>query len=339
MHRVRKTEVKMTEKEEGIRGLVKSMPFHFPPQETLPLYGLTLQQMLEDYTMNAPIVFPIAKLSNPIDPTEKDVYRRLSIRAIEAVKTHVYTNRQLIGVDFVLIDGTAWADIPDKPKWGKDIISVVVTWKTGYGGYYAVVGVTVGTRRFMKGHARYHQEATHAKWNALFIFDIDSPIRTEQTVEEHLMKKNDHALFLEGGPLLLESVNKTKDIQVEYPVAAANYLEGEVWYVPRPCRHHHVIHSVEFQEARDKHGRDKKVIGGFLTNHGNFMTRYRAMYKALCVRAVAKYIDGQKVTLTTSTNREFATVERGMGGILLPEDLTGTGYRISNTPLFSEDLW
>jgi hypothetical protein len=59
-------------------------------------------------------------------------------------------------------------------------------------------------------------------------------------------------------------------------------INKKIWSLPRPNRHHNVIHMINEQSGRDiARGLLKDHVQGFMNDSGQFLTRKEAFYEAL----------------------------------------------------------
>jgi hypothetical protein len=165
----------------------------------------------------------------------------------------------------------------------------------------------------------------------------DNEVSLLHKLRNAIFSSTNFNMLRDYGSAIVRAVEATNTIDNEYPIAAANYLDGVVWYVDRPHRHHHILQSQEFQEAVAGRSHDG-IIQGFLTNHGNFVTRYRAMLMALDNRMIVDTPE-MAVNLGRHEQKAFHPEEEKMGGILRDQDAGWGGFRVAVVPLFSEDLF
>jgi hypothetical protein len=132
----------------------------------------------------------------------------------------------------------------------------------------------------------------------------------------------------------------------EWPVAAATYLNNKLFVVDRPNRHHDIAQSTEYHAHLDISG-DEECVQGFVTNHGNFVNRYRAAHMAFrfrCFTDPTTYSVKAKpiaVLLTEDTETRPMHVYRHRG-IVQEDDIIvnhPVSFYVCDFALFSEDLF
>ena len=318
-------------------GLVKTTPFLFPANKRSAEFNPSIIRALEEFHFNTPRVFRAEGLSNPIanvtTVSTEDMCRRALATVLKLLEERPAIQAHQAAL--TIVDGTGFPDSV-ATDWGADICYVNVFWN---GSKNPVIAVVMGRRKRVRTYTHYHLEDKTHRHAVVFEYDMRSNgYGSIAKMRKEIINSTNFHQLQEYGTVIRKALAETTHENQEYPVAAAVYHNDVVWYMDRPNRHPHIVHSKEFHDAKgESHGAD--VVQGFLTNHGNFVTRYRAMYMAMKWRTVASDLPMQAV-VTGSAMKEYKPIEKGMGGILQPEDLEiGNGYRIIMTPLFSEDLW
>jgi hypothetical protein len=330
----------MTDKKKDrlISGFVKSIPFAFPANIRIPQPLANVRDAVSHFARNCARIVKATGLSYPAEDTYPNITMDLCIKATGFV-SQALADPSLIGIPFTIIDCTPWADVKENKRWGRDIVFISVFWR----GNIPVVAVMLGDRKYIKGESQYHLEIEQNRQCIIFEFEGYFEVSALPYIQAAVTRSYNYLQLADFGGVIHEAVLTTCNSNLEYPVAAATYLNERVYYADRPRRHHHIVQSKEYHEAKDNlPPTDANItypsIQGFLTNHGNFITRYRGMYKAHrggCVIDTMPIL----IDITTSEKKHYEVVDRAMGGILRQEDETGTGYLIAVTPLFSEDLW
>lgn len=333
-------------KEDTPRGLVKSIKFNpFPSPRTLSL-GQTIRESLTEFNQNTAYIVRVENMSQPVVGPHYGTKEELCLKAVRIAAKTISSRYELLGVPFTIVDGTPW-DKVTASQWGLDIVFINVFWDLGQ----PVIAVMLGKRKRIKCSKVYHMEDNASQFPLIF------PIATwwteemlTESVKANVEKFNqnqkgrgaiypEEMFYFQHLDVIWSSLKHTVVERVEYPIAAATYLNGVVWYVDRPYRHFHIVHSMEYLEAKEKIEPEKQLmIQGFLTNHGNFVTRRRAMHMA-ATKGIVINSGGIVLIMTRSDLKKRHDVEAQMGGLLFMSDLTNDGYPVAETPLYSEDLW
>lgn len=302
--------------------------------------GPKVNELIYRFIHSSKHVYRLGGLTRPVYEVTPQTTEMLCTRAILVAEEFMRHNEIKKGRDFVLMDGTPWDQIVGSELFGYDILYICVFWKQDK----PIIAVVTGPRKWLK---------TASAFAAL---DVESSMQVtiveyDENDEDHVrLNKLRNAIFSQTnfkllkdfGTPIVKAVEATTDPENEYPIAAANYVDDVVWYVDRPHRHHHILQSTEYQDMLSRSGyrRDHAdgVVQGFLTNHGNFVTRYRAMLMAIDNSMIVD-TPQMSVMLTRAKAKQFSPIEANMGGILHERDQHENGFMISVTPLFSEDLF
>lgn len=319
-----------------IEGLVKKVPFSYDPKKRQSMLNPVVGYSLDEFSENTARVVRVPNLSSPLEYYGSDKKEQLCFKAHRHVAAVLLRSPDLMNVPFTIIDGTAWDMAVSSTKYSPDISYINVFWQNDK----PIVAVALGMRMIMKTHTLYHLEKIRRIY-VMFRFDIHLSM---DGIYSHVRKAIEDStrnsfLFSEYGAAIASGLTSTANVHLEYPVAAATYMNDEIWYANRPARHHHIVQSKEYHDAKEKHVPEgKEELQGFLTNHGNFITRYRASYMAA---ANSMIIDsaGMNMPLVDSQERQPREIMKHMGGLLQRNDLGRKDYRVGAFPLFSEDLW
>jgi hypothetical protein len=325
----------MANEDEMVVGLVKKKAFANPAHVRSTILNPCVAHSLVEFNENTAIVFRIAGLSKPVEMPSLETPEVLCKKALAAVIYVLRNHPELHQVPFTIIDGTNWADAVATRTFGLDIQFVNVLWQ----GTKPVVAIQLAERKLVKTGKVYHLNNT-VSFPIIFQYDPDlTEAENNQRLHRAAGLPGNGAAFYEYGQCIIEALFQTCRPELEYPVAAASYLDDVVWYVDRPGRHHHVIHSKEYLDVKRslKEGNGEEVQG-FLTNHGNFVNRYRGMLLAVRNNMI---VDTPPflVGLTCCEEKMYREIERDMGGIIREEDRQAGGYRVADVALFSEDMW
>lgn len=324
-------------------GIVKTMPFQFPAKKRPEFLQPVVQKSLDEFNRNSMHLVRVPRLSSPVEYTAPHVTEMLCRKAFEIAQNVIIHRPQMVNIPFTIIDGTPWGDSVPSKKPGLDIVYINVFWQD----CSPVIAVCIGSRRIVKNSKVFRTEEEKNRYSIIFEWVMHE---TEEESSARMLKaitnSTNYHLLKSFGTCIAKAISKTCDIGTEYPVAAAVYLDDVIWYADRPYRHPHIVHAVEYLKAknigkpRDPNDPTAREVQGFITNHGNFVTRYRAMYQALKYRMI---LDAEELTLKigpSSVKQRFENeIETKMGGILKPEDSLKDGYQIAMTGLFTEDVW
>lgn len=332
-----------TNSSELITGLVKKTNFRFPAgyaghwaanQSGSMGMGPKINELIYRFATNAKHVYRCEGLSRPIYEINPQVTEQLCMRALAYVNQFMGENPKKQGRDLVLMDGTAWANVTPSETFGFDVMWICVFWKMDI----PTVAIVTGPRKWMKAQTQWSLTVESSFQVTILKYDPrESEYDVTQKLRNAIFSSTNFRQLKDYGTPIVQAVEATIDQQNEYPIAAANYLDGVVWYVDRPHRHHHILQSKEFQDAMVGRNHDN-VIQGFLTNHGNFVTRYRAMLMAIDNKMIVDTPE-MSVQLTRHEQKAFRHEEAQMGGVLRETDAGWGGFRVAVCPLFSEDLF
>lgn len=308
-------------------GLVKKVPFNNPARKR----ELTVGNPLREFNQNTKNVIRFNGLSDPVLKPNQSTEELLVRKAFVAVQGILKKHAPLQGIPFTIIDGTSWMDSEAMVEFGLDILYINVYWDRET----PVIAVMLGWQKAIKD-SRIYRVNNGIEHPVIFEYDtrladIDMFIRIGNACDRQPVSEisYDHAF------IFMDALVTTFQGAIEYPVAAATYLDDVIWYVERPHRHFHIAQSTEVHAAQDllrAKGVNPSILHGFLTNHGNFVSRKRGMYQALMHRTI---IDTPEMMVAVSFSKE----ESHFAGLLQPEDMGYNGHRISEVSLFSEDLW
>jgi hypothetical protein len=324
------------EEQKRISGLIKKKPFNINPEVRKPMVNPVVGYSLQEFFENTARVVRVPNLSSPLEYFGSDKKEVLCLKAYRHVTAVLLRCPDLMNVPFTIIDGTAWDKAVGSTKYSPDISHINVFWQNDK----PIVSVALGMRMIMKTYTLYHLE----KENRVYVmFEHDARL-TDAEIYNHVRKAIEDStrnsfLFSEYGGAIAKGLTTVFGVLLEYPVAAATYLNDEIWYADRLVRHHHIVQSEEYLEAKERHiPEEKQQLQGFLTNHGNFITRYRASYLAASNSMILDSA-GLNMPLVDSRDRPHREIMQYMGGIIQMGDLGRKDYRIGAYPLFSEDLW
>lgn len=320
--------------QEIVRNLVKTKAFSpVPHVRSQVLLSPVITHSLTDFSENTDKVVRIENLctEQPM-MTQKLAHLWLVRYAFEIIRKVLITRRNLRGEAFTVIDGTSWADSVGTRGMVGCILFVNVFWDEGR----PIIAVVLGRQKTIKTEKVYRIQE---KERTAVIFEYDPMLHDEdmdKRIVEAVESNSSAVHFGQFGKAIAKGLTTTARPDNEYPVAAATLYDDVIWYVDRPHRHFHIVHSEEFLQATQKHA--PPGVQGFLTNHGNFVSRYRGMYQAYKNNML---IDSEGVALQMSASEVIKKydIENKLGGIIQADDNTGFGYRVSMTAVFSEDLW
>lgn len=318
-------------KEHFSQGLARKVPYKPPGPAGVP-ENLTLTAKHILFSDQTAWVLRLTKLSSPVnDSPDKKVSILLYqlIRARAFVQAALHDKELMVGIPFTILDGTSWEDATHRPQWSYDIISINILWDNDL----PIVSVLTGLRRVIKNHALHMLTSDHSCVVNMFEYHAsDSPEQAVARLEEatSLWHRSRHETLYD------HALGDCYSEDIEYPVAAAIFHDDVVWYAPRPYRHHHVLQTLEYFDATS--GSKVKAHQGFLTNHGNFVNRYRGMYRAVLMGQLTHgnttFMDQIRMA-----DKKFHVDDPKLSGIVHLEDRDPNGYLMLSTPLFSEDLW
>lgn len=259
-------------------------------------------------------------------PKSESRVTALASHVFEILRMVFRDNEHLIGTDLTVLDGTTWYDgvAVNVPVLDVDFVNVL------WNGYTAHVVVAMTNLKTIK-HEMFYRRRIGETAYVTFHFDIREPTPSIYIISYGAGITLPTNYFAKGG-VGVDAMNRIDSPLLEYPVAAATLLGGTVWYVERPYRHDHIVFAEEFLKEKD---RLNIGVGtqGFLTNHGNFIGRKRAMVMAVENRMI---IDMHPVEIGVSYTYD---PKRYSGLIQNSDRLLGDGFRIANVSLFSEDMW
>lgn len=329
--------------EKLLSGLVKKTNFHFPakyaghwganPQGTVGL-GPKVHELVYRFAKTCKYVYRLGGLTQPIYEMNPQTTEALCMRALMVVEQFIQQNPEKKGRDITLMDGTPWTDITNSEVFGYDIIYICLFWKLDK----PIVAILTAPRKWQKtaGTMCSHVVEETMQTTIVEYDENDEDVTRLYKVRNAIFSQTNFKLLRDFGTPIVRAVEATTDHENEYPIAAANCVDGVVWYVDRPHRHHHILQSKEYWEIHQ--GRQENEVQGFLTNHGNFVTRYRAMLMAVDNKMIVD-TPQMSVMLTGYKAKRFHEIDDQAGGILRDRDHARLGYLVSVTPLFSEDLF
>lgn len=329
--------------EKLLSGLVKKTNFRYPaqfsghwganPSGAIGL-GPKINDLLYRFVKGCKHVYRLGGLTQPVYEVSPQTTESLCMRAILVAEQFMRQNPEKKGRDFVLMDGTPWSDVVNSELYGYDILYICVFWKQDK----PVIAIITGPRKWQKteGTMCSHIVEQSMQFTIIQYDEDEEDIAQLYRLRNAIFSQTNFRLLKDFGTAIIQAVEATIDRENEYPVAAANWVDGVVWYVDRPHRHHHILQSREYQEAYA--GQQRNEVQGFLTNHGNFVTRYRAMLMAVDNKMIVD-TPTMSVMLTRCESKLFHQEDPKMGGIWRERDMDERGYLISVTPLFSEDLF
>lgn len=331
-------------KVELIDGLVKKANFQYPAvtaghwavnRPGVNGLGPKMHELVGRFISATRHVYRLAGLSEPVYDLTPRTTEDLCCRALLFLEQFMQENPRKKGMDFVLMDGSPWNSVNGSSIFGYDVIYVCVFWKAEE----PVVAIVTGPRKWVKTTTLY-SKVVDSSLNVTFLHYVpkESYESIVRKLRASIYNSTNFYQLSHFGTAIVRAVEDTISQDNEYPIAAANYLDGVIWYVDRPYRHHHIFHSKEYQEVAKVRTEGQREVQGFLTNHGNFVTRYRAMLMAV-ENAMIVDTPAMAVGITASSYKTYHPVEKHMGGILRERDVDEEGYRICVTPLFSEDLF
>uniref|UniRef100_A0AAU7PF42 Uncharacterized protein n=1 Tax=Burkholderia phage vB_BgluM-SURPRISE13 TaxID=3159457 RepID=A0AAU7PF42_9VIRU len=297
--------------------------------------GPKINELIYRFYTSGRRVYRLPGLSSPITDMNPQTTELLCRRSIIYVKQFLLENPQKRGMSFTLLDGTPWSDIVPNELFGMDVIAISVFWN----GDIPIIACILGPRKMIKTPSTWASSVIDASLNVV-VFECnpdEDDFETVRKMRNAIFSSTNFQLLKNYGTAIVRAVEETIDQENEYPIAAANYLDDVVWYVERPHRHHHILQSKEFQDAIAGRSHDL-IVQGFLTNHGNFVTRYRAMLMAIDNRMIVDTPE-MSVGIAANGDKMFQPIEARMGGIIRQNDETGKGFRVCVVPLFSEDLF
>ena len=332
-----------------LSGIVKKTNFRYPAQFSGHWaanangsngLGPKVNELIYRFYTSCKRVFRVAGLSSPVQDMNPQTTEILCRRAFIFVKQFLLENPQKQGLPFTLLDGTPYDALVPNEQFGMDVLAISVFWN----GDRAVIANVIGARKMLKTKSTWASVQVDASMQCV-VFEWDQNVDEFETVRlmrNSIFSSTNFQLLKNYGTAIVRAVEETINQENEYPIAAANYLDGVVWYVERPHRHHHILQSQEYQDMLKNSGypADKAdgVVQGFLTNHGNFVTRYRAMLMAVENSMIVNTPE-MSVGIAANGDKMFQPIEARMGGIIRPNDQTGKGFRVCVVPLFSEDLF
>lgn len=263
-------------------------------------------------------------------------YEKLLIHAMAFVAGMLTANPGL-NQSVTIIDGTNWEDSVQSEKFELAVEFVVLIYSKGK--YTAIVSLDQMKR--MKKATHYFLRNKFFK-RKLFLIEFDPTATTRQILKnisasiQHTVERGAPYLFYTN--LIKNELCKIYDTDNEYPVNAAFLVDDVIWSVPRPGRHHHILHSYEYGVFQDN-AKNKKSYPGFLTNHGNFVSRKRAMFLAMRNHQI-KGMGSFKMDYVTLAEVPHEIPEQRQGGLFNPKyDPHNQFYSICEVGLFSEDVW
>lgn len=325
-------------------GIVKSMPFKYPATKRVEFLQPNFQKSLDEFNRNTMHLVRVSRLSSPVEYSAPHVTEMLCRKALQIAQEVIIHRPQMYGFPFTIIDGTTWGDSVPSKKSGWDIVYINVFWQD----CSPVIAVCIGSRKIVKNSKVFRvEENEQNRYTIMFPWVMHEPEEAViANMHRAITNSTNYHLLKNFGTCVAKAISGTCDINVEYPVAAATYLDDVIWYADRPYRHPHIVHAVEYLKAknigkpRDQEDPKAREVQGFLTNHGNFITRYRAMYQALKYHLI---LDAEELTLkigpSSMKQGQDGEIESKMGGILRPADSLKEGYQIAMTGLFTEDVW
>lgn len=326
-----------SQKDERISGIVKIKDFKKPSPAEIPQFS-SLKESSEFFHEHTPYIYRGEGLSGPIN-VEGGFFDRLTdqcVRITNYIRALINVHRALVGRHFTVIDGTMYDKIPETERLGRDVIFTNVHWR----GSIMYLVFMIGERRWHKEPTLWFEENRTARHCvAMRIDSIRRDPELRFMVHRALLNHQSNEMQMSYYGLMVQgAIDRLMQprAECEFPIAAAVYCKGRVAWADRPYRHHHVVQSAEFHDLKAL--TKDTAIQGFLTNHGNFVTRRRALYQ-VHQRGVVLMAGELGVTLERMADSSKDPREGDMGGILDLEDYHPRGYVVTQCGLFSEDLW
>lgn len=314
-------------------GLVKRIPFKMPSVRAIQDEDVDLH-----FHLNTDKLIRVQGLSEPQIAPPYGHWDFHAERAVDAIYTVLRANPVLIGQSFSIGDGTNWVDGKPTGSSGSDILYINVHWS----GKKALVILCLGWSQTFKTGKLMRIWDPENQLKVAYEFDLhllfpDIMKIVKLAIRAAAEKKGRGDLHAVASVAAYE---ETMEPRHEYPIAAATYLDDVVWYADRPYRHHHVIHSHEFLTFKDARGNTMRPEQGFLTNHGNFINRKRAMLLVMQSTKHCMLVAPEQVAVALAYLHPFSQVmDRRFFGLPHLLDDPVYGLAMGGTDLFSEDIW
>lgn len=283
-------------------------------------------------------------------------------RAWMVLETKFNAERMTDNTEVTLVDGTVWEDVVEHTT-PVSVIAAINVFRRG--DTYHVI-VSVEERKVFKGQMHYQVGNEDTRRIYYFNYDEKLDMNSVAVMLADVVETGSRPTFFNPWRFLDEAVARCRDPRQEYIVGAAQMVGNAVWSVPRPARHHHVICSKEYQEYLEyvklttDELQSKTQVPGFITNHGNFVPRRRAMFlaviggqfygKDLYVIANTEWTAGMKASVPNPVENGCTYYLQSIPFIPDATEMKMTGLKTFNdvkfgavtqctTHLFSEDLW
>ena len=309
-------------------GLVRQIPYKTKPLRK----SLSIDNPHLSFHKNTSRVVRFDKLADSILTTSNRINERyLTLMVVGKIRDAIKKGTMTKGVDCTIVDGTSWYDAKatDKPKFG--IRYANVHWEDDH----ILLVVMLGYQQTHKTSKLFYMPDGAATPVIVRFKLSETTVEVSNRVTDYLNRRNYDPVSYQDSSLVMYALAGCFNPMVEYPVAAATLLDGTVWFADRPYRHHHVIHSPEYLSAKklipQRYKPEEREVQGFLTNHGNFVHRKRAMYMAARCGMVLNS-DGCVIAQARMKNTLH-------GGVIQEYDIHYDGMMIVTIDLFSEDLW
>lgn len=309
-------------------GLVKKTSY-----KTNPLHkSVDIENPHLSFHKNTSRVFRIDKLADSILTSGNRINERyLTMSVVDHICKALTAGRLNKGLDCTIIDGTAWGDAVATKEAKFSVLYANVFWQDNE----IMLVVMLGYQRTYKTTKLFRmQESNATPVFVRFRPDEDSSVISAR-ITDYLNRRSYDPVSYQDSSTIMYALAGCFNPMIEYPVAAASLLDGFVWFVDRPYRHHHVIHSPEYIAAKKlvpiRRTAEEWEVQGFLTNHRNFVHRKRAMHMA---------VKQQMPVDSEGCHVQFGRMKNPLhGGIIQAEDIHQYGMLVSAIDLFSEDIW
>lgn len=309
-------------------GLVRQVPYKTDPlRKTINIENPHLS-----FHKNTSRVVRFDKLADSILTASTRINERfLTMTVFDRVCDAVKKGTIKKGIDCTIMDGTSWVDAvaTDKPKFG--ILYANVHWEDDQ----ILMVVMLGYQRTYKTGKLFRIQDGAATPVFVRFKPDESSVLVSARVTDYLNRRQYDPVSYQDSSLVMYSLAGCCNPMMEYPVAAAALLDGVVWFAERPYRHHHIVHSPEYLTAKKMIPKrlkpEEREVQGFLTNHGNFVHRKRAMHMAA---SQAMLVSSEGCIVSQGRMRNFEH-----GGIIQEADAHRDGMLVVNIDLFSEDIW
>lgn len=323
-------------KDDNILGYLKRRQFD-GRQHTARRYLHLNDAAMIHYAKNCPQVHRVEGLFLPVKAeTNLTVEEKHLIHAWSFVKG-VLSHNPHVKHSFTIIDGTDWETSKQSEEFELAIEFINVFYSNGS---WTIVVCLDEMKRMKKATHYFLNNQFHKKKIFLLEFHDNYPPRLviDKIAQSIKFTSNQGAPYLFYSNRIFPSVNAVSDPNIEYPVSAAFMMDDVIWYVPRPGRHHHILHSYEYGVFKET-AKDKTLHHGFLTNHGNYVSRKRAMFMA-ARNSQIKGMGTFKMEYVSLSETPHTDADHRFGGIINPQhDCPIKMYSVCEVGLFSEDVW